>query len=372
MALQIRRGSTADRLAYTPEVGELIFDTTTKTLYVGDGSQVGGIASTSLTRDDVQDYAAELLTNGVHTGISFTYNDSLGTINAVVTGGGGASTFELRVAADNSTTRLINSGETIQFSGANGISTTSTTEGEIIISAPSYHSNLEVDNLDARIIAHPASSTIEVTSPIRFQTRVNADDDLIVGNVLYVGSQIGTDDAAIEFVKTKYEPGLHFVTFRQYCNDSFGGTVNLVKSRGDFNSELPVQSGDDVGSYAFSAYDGTNFIGVGAINVEVTGAVSTNSIPCAMRFIMHNGVSRATRAEITSTSATNTTFKVNNLGAYTRGFIGFNDVPRLPSFATDGAANTAIGAGLGNGMLYYNTTTHKFMGYANGAWVALN
>lgn len=84
MPLQIKRGPTADRSTYTPVEGELVFDTDENKLYVGDGATVGGIASTSISIEDAQDAAATLFTTGVHTGISFTYNDTAARIDAVV------------------------------------------------------------------------------------------------------------------------------------------------------------------------------------------------------------------------------------------------------------------------------------------------
>lgn len=47
--------------------------------------------------------------------------------------GGGGGSFELNVAADDSTIRTIVSGETLQFEGANGLATTSDGEGKITI-----------------------------------------------------------------------------------------------------------------------------------------------------------------------------------------------------------------------------------------------
>lgn len=41
--LQIKRGTTAKRLAYTPEAGELVQDLDTKKVYIGDGSTAGGV-----------------------------------------------------------------------------------------------------------------------------------------------------------------------------------------------------------------------------------------------------------------------------------------------------------------------------------------
>lgn len=43
MALQIKRGLEANRLSYTPALGEPIFITDTKKVYVGDGATAGGI-----------------------------------------------------------------------------------------------------------------------------------------------------------------------------------------------------------------------------------------------------------------------------------------------------------------------------------------
>ena len=42
MSLKLRRGTNAERLAITPEQGELIYTTDTKQLYAGDGSTPGG------------------------------------------------------------------------------------------------------------------------------------------------------------------------------------------------------------------------------------------------------------------------------------------------------------------------------------------
>ena len=43
MALQLRRGSEAQRLTFTPQVGELIVTTDKYALWVGDGQTTGGI-----------------------------------------------------------------------------------------------------------------------------------------------------------------------------------------------------------------------------------------------------------------------------------------------------------------------------------------
>jgi hypothetical protein len=44
MALQIRRGTNAERTAVTLAAGELGYTTDTKQLYVGDGTTAGGVS----------------------------------------------------------------------------------------------------------------------------------------------------------------------------------------------------------------------------------------------------------------------------------------------------------------------------------------
>ena len=53
MALQVRRGTNAERLGITPLAGELVYTTDTKQLYVGDGATAGGITSISGTINSV-------------------------------------------------------------------------------------------------------------------------------------------------------------------------------------------------------------------------------------------------------------------------------------------------------------------------------
>ena len=100
MALQIRRGPRTDRLGdgspqnpgrYFAE-GELIFDTTEKEVYIGDGppgtmdgGTLGGKPITTFTSAQAKDAAAATLTdNNLHSNISFTYNPTTKQLSAIV------------------------------------------------------------------------------------------------------------------------------------------------------------------------------------------------------------------------------------------------------------------------------------------------
>ena len=96
MALQIRRGPTADRMSYTPVVGELIWDTSTNSLYIGNGTTAGGLPAGTLVTEDVQDITASMLVNGTHQNITFTYDDTLARINSTID----LSTFNGTLTAD--------------------------------------------------------------------------------------------------------------------------------------------------------------------------------------------------------------------------------------------------------------------------------
>lgn len=118
MSLRIRRGTEAQRLGFTPDLGEIIWTTNGEKLYVGDGVTIGGKdiaaqlagagltfnpttgkldSSATFTTDQItqgvnnkyfsnelaQDAVASALVAGVHTGISFVYNTTQDTANRI-------------------------------------------------------------------------------------------------------------------------------------------------------------------------------------------------------------------------------------------------------------------------------------------------
>lgn len=89
MPLQIRRGTEAERqvLASPPQMGEMIWVTDDQKLYIGDGATLLKDLTpiTGFNAEDAEDAIGQMLgTDSTHAGISFTYNDSAGTLNATV------------------------------------------------------------------------------------------------------------------------------------------------------------------------------------------------------------------------------------------------------------------------------------------------
>jgi hypothetical protein len=88
MPLQIRRGTTAQRLSIIPLQGEPIFDTTLNQLFIGDGTTAGGISpDISLLFPEFQEAAVDsvgdALVSGVHKNINFTYGSTQDNLNRI-------------------------------------------------------------------------------------------------------------------------------------------------------------------------------------------------------------------------------------------------------------------------------------------------
>jgi hypothetical protein len=86
MALQIRRGQTADREGKVFAEGELIYDTQLQEVFIGDGTTLGGKTVSTYTDNQSKDAAASLFTHNVgHANVSFAYDSALKRITATVT-----------------------------------------------------------------------------------------------------------------------------------------------------------------------------------------------------------------------------------------------------------------------------------------------
>jgi hypothetical protein len=139
MALRLRRGLEALRSTITPAEGEIIYTTDSKRLYVGDGLTAGGngvsapvtsvnnrVGAVQLTSDDLsegttnqfysddrsQDATWALLNHGLHSNVSFTYDDANNRIVASA-----SASFTAENAIDTIANVLVNSPHTgITFS----------------------------------------------------------------------------------------------------------------------------------------------------------------------------------------------------------------------------------------------------------------
>jgi hypothetical protein len=259
MPLQIRRGTTAQRLTITPLSGELIYDTNTGQLFVGNGSTVGGATTTGISTEDAQDAAASLFSTGSHSGITFAYNDAAGRIDATVT-----------------------------------VAATGPFDGDLTGSVFSDNSTLLVDgvdaslNLDGTIKGNVIPNT---DSLIDLGSSSNKFNDLYLSESgsLYFGtsSYIAKVGSTLEF-NTRLRIIDQQTTFPLTTyNSAHSGTssdrsfIALTRSRGTYQSPTAIQNSDIINDIVYSAYDGSDFVGSAFIRglVDPEGTIAPGIVP---------------------------------------------------------------------------------------------
>lgn len=102
-----------------------------------------------------------------------------------MTGGGGSivsDPYIFKVAAEDSAERIINSGETVKFVGANSVSVSSDAEGLMTITGP----DLGTFTFTGSVLDTNDSSTISITPAAIFNSDVTVENDLIVDNEIRV------------------------------------------------------------------------------------------------------------------------------------------------------------------------------------------
>ena len=321
MALQIRRGLEADRVNVLPAQGELLYTTDNKRLYIGDGNTLGGNA-VSLNTTEVRTTVSNQFVHSGHSGITFTYDNLTGKINAQTDG--------IYISGDDSVSRLVNLGEGIKINGAGTTSVTTDAEGNVTVSSLIHSLSAETSAGGANIrlstnatfddvklangtgisITRTDASTITITNtgsggggsgtPGGSDTQIQFNDGGVFGgdaNLTFDKSTnifscntvdveaIITDSAAFSFFNTAtgqfnlggtylgteysgkltildvdgYNPGNPFVTLISSVYD--GADINTFafsRSRGTVAARTKVQAFDSIGAVLFSAYDGAN------------------------------------------------------------------------------------------------------------------
>lgn len=238
MALQLRRGTSGTRTSITPAVGELLYTTDTKLVYVGDGSTAGG--------------------------------------NIISSGGGGGITD-------------IVSDTTPQLGGnldVNGRSIVSTSNGDI---------NIDADGTGSVIL----QGNLEITSGGSILK--TGELNITPSTVLSIGRTVDLIDGNVYITRNSYSNtyGQGFY-FAQHHSTPDATNFTFYRSRGTGDSPTAVLNGDDLADISFIGWDGTNRIAGAQISVIVDGAPTTGAIPGKIAFATNNGTSIANRAELSA------------------------------------------------------------------------
>lgn len=335
MALQLRRGTEADRASFTPKEGELVYVTDTNRLYVGGkvspstDLEVGGILVTGkLSEDTTPQLSGNLNLNNndiIGTGniningtITATGNINLGdgAEDNVIVGGqissslipgssglydlgdnagrwrevhalsvnaqglsvnGEASVGSLAIAGD-----IKDADSTVIFDGATKSLTVS-----------SVTSNAFIGNLEGSVNAYDSTVLLDATNNTLYadvDNNLTRASSLEGATIVLEGYNVDNARAGIRINTDGNETdGYDLFTISGAVDSSEGPTMFYNRSRGTHANPLPVQNGDTILGHLFVGNDADNNPAlVGGFNVTVDGDPVSGGIPGQFNIVTGN------------------------------------------------------------------------------------
>ena len=306
MPLQIRRGTEAERTAMTQPLaqGELLYVTNDQRLYIGNGSTLGGVLITGYTNEDAQDATAQLFSNGTHSGITFTYNDSAGSLSAVVDlanyqGTIGATSFKGSIVADDSTLLVDGVSGTIVgpvvsnvtgnltgnvignitgiITGTAGSTIVGNITGNVTGNVTGNTSGFHTGDVKGSVFADDSSSIIDgdtgnITSPIINSNAItaktlNLEPDGIDGESgLSITTTANDNDDYDLFTIAAFHNG---------GGSNFGNSTKYLRGRGTNLSPAAVQTSDYLHKITFNAVTSST---TNVKSAEIVAQIDSGSI----------------------------------------------------------------------------------------------
>ena len=378
MSLRLRRGTDGERLAITPEAGELIFTTDTKTVYVGDGSTVGGVVVSAggVTINDLGD------TNivSVQDGDILGYNSSNSKWEATryvttdITGSVFAKDSGVLVDSDAGLvtgtvdTDSVTASGTITANAFVGDITGAVTgdvigdvTGNLVGTTTGYHTG----DVSGSLFAIDSSVMVDAINGDLFANSTNTRDVTNTQGTLVLRESASANNNRIEISSTQIQ---------------FIATGPLVAT----NNNLNISKNDE-----------SHRITTGRINTDSSAFTPTTEVARRV-FTSQQGTDDSTALLTESVSQqqwallpspNGTIDYTKTIRFHNEGKLGINGTisaePDANLHVTGNAKLTeelllgnmttterdALTAA--NGMMLYNTTDNKFQGYENGAWVNL-
>jgi len=303
MSLRIRRGTESQRQATTFDLGEIVYTTDGKKLFVGDGVTVGGvnvlktsvgaglswndssqqleISGTNLstsniiegtnlyfTTDRAQDAAASLFTHNVgHNNISFTYDDTLNKILASVSVDGTGITS----VSDDSSPSLGGdlSLNTHNIAGDGNISINGNITANTLNGKLGSNLDLNTRNISGtgNIIINGVINSTTINTKLGANLPLNSNDIIGTGNINITGSINATNignsffninDSTITSnglqIKSQSSDMLTIAGLTRGTSVVDSPNISILSSNGSIENPMELTANDTVGSLFFNAY----------------------------------------------------------------------------------------------------------------------
>ena len=261
MALQIRRGTNAQRLLYTPIVGELVFVTdylsaAVDPIYVGDGVTLGGVAvgQNAVLAGNME--GDIILNNNDITGsgnLEFTGNinhvGNITTKKITITGNGGVAVV--------STGSITNTGN-VNISGniiSSGTIQAVTTESDLVGNVLSSDSSEVLVNATNNTFSGDSISLTDIA--IGSVTTLSGNSLIHQNNDDFVSFQFGSEAQPLSFVQYEQQPNVHFgrITVADGGGLTLPGTQDYTIYRGTLEDPDNIQAGDKIGGMYFRSFN---------------------------------------------------------------------------------------------------------------------
>ena len=374
MALQVRRGTNAERLGITPSEGELIYTTDTKQIYVGDGTTAGGNASIAGTIDSLLADSTPQL-GGT---LDLNNNDITGTGNINITGtisasgninlGDGVGSDILVIGGSIQGNLVPDAGATYDL-GANNMYWKEAWISQLNVDSQITAQRIQADIIadDSTVVFNSATGLIaaEQVSGTFTGTTTGAHTGTMDGDL--TGSVFGDDSTVLL-------DGIN----KTYSGNIIGNTEISAATASEV--ELDITSLENTSKINLRRQSATDLSGNTSVQYGTisfgrsdTGGVTTTGLLFGREDSIYFGQSAAGAF---GSAAVYMVWKDNKLGlgmttptqqlemtgnAKIDGFVQFGSLT-----TTERNALTAA-----NGMVIYNSTDNKFQGYENGSWVNL-
>jgi hypothetical protein len=277
MALQIKKGTDAQRRQYTPLLGELLYVTDhiqagVDPIYVGDGITAGGVAVgqnavlSGTMEDDIDLNSFNIVGTG---NLTFTGNiNNTGTTTSkkiTITGNSELIGGQTVVVAVDSTGRISHTGN-INVSGnitSTGVVQAVTVESDLIGS---------VISSDSTEILVDADTNQFFGNQITLSDAMSGTSVVLSGNSVIFNSsdplrplEFGSPSNPISFSKYDFGPDLRFSKiFDEEDGPSLAGTSVITTYKGDLSDPDNIVEHDIVGGTFFQSFNGKT-TGAGAV-----------------------------------------------------------------------------------------------------------